>query len=75
MQLTNLGCLAVTSCRLLGTPSEEVWPGVSTLPDYKPSFPQWSKKEVGEAVTQLDPFGLDLVKQMLTYDTAKRISG
>ncbi|EKM77685.1 hypothetical protein AGABI1DRAFT_114985 [Agaricus bisporus var. burnettii JB137-S8] len=60
--------------RLLGTPNEEVWPGVSTLPDYKPSFPQWSKKEVGEAVTQLDAVGLDLVKQMLAYDTAKRIS-
>jgi len=60
--------------RLLGTPSEEVWPGVSSLPDYKPTFPQWSRKDVGEAVPQLDPYGLDLLKQMLTYDTAKRIS-
>lgn len=26
--------------RLLGTPSEEVWPGVSTLPDYNANFPR-----------------------------------
>lgn len=60
--------------RLLGTPNEDVWPGVSSLPDYKSTFPQWSRKDVGEAVPQLDSYGLDLVKQMLTYDTAKRIS-
>jgi len=60
--------------RLLGTPNEDVWPGVSTFPDYKPTFPQWSRKEVGDAVTQLDPDGLDLLKKLLTYDNAKRIS-
>merc|ERR1719331_832184 len=25
----------------LGTPSEQTWPGVSELPDFKPSFPKW----------------------------------
>ena len=25
--------------RTLGTPNEELWPGVSKLPDYKPTFP------------------------------------
>ncbi|EKM76310.1 hypothetical protein AGABI1DRAFT_63359 [Agaricus bisporus var. burnettii JB137-S8] len=60
--------------RLLGTPTEAVWPGVASLPNYKPTFPQWSRKDVGEAVPQLDPCGLDLLKQMLTYDSAKRIS-
>ncbi|KAJ3571259.1 hypothetical protein NP233_g3874 [Leucocoprinus birnbaumii] len=60
--------------RLLGTPNEDVWPGVSSLPDYKTTFPQWSRKDVGEAVPQLDPLGLDLLKRMLTYDTAQRIS-
>jgi cyclin-dependent kinase len=48
---------------------------VSSLPDYKSTFPQWSRKDVGEAVPQLDASGLDLLKQLLTYDTAKRISG
>lgn len=62
-------------CRLLGTPNEDVWPGVSSLPDYKTTFPQWSRKDIGEAVPQLDPYGLDLLKLLLVYDTSKRISG
>jgi len=62
-------------CRLLGTPNEDVWPSVSTLPDYKTTFPQWSRKDVGEAVPQLDSQGLDLLKLLLVYDTSKRISG
>ena len=28
--------------RVLGTPGEEVWPGVSALPDYKSVFPKWA---------------------------------
>merc|ERR1719456_1846733 len=33
--------------RLLGTPTEATWPGVTDLPDYKPVFPQWRKKPIG----------------------------
>ncbi|KAA1470740.1 Pkinase-domain-containing protein [Dentipellis sp. KUC8613] len=60
--------------RVLGTPNEEVWPGVNQLPDYKPSFPQWSRHDLAEQVPYLDRAGIDLLKQTLTYDTAKRIS-
>ena len=27
--------------RSLGTPSEDRWPGVTKLPDFKPVFPRW----------------------------------
>lgn len=27
--------------RVLGTPTEATWPGISTLPDYKDIFPLW----------------------------------
>ncbi|KII90384.1 hypothetical protein PLICRDRAFT_38903 [Plicaturopsis crispa FD-325 SS-3] len=60
--------------RVLGTPNEQTWPGVSNLPDYKPSFPQWSAEDLGRIVTALDDAGLDLLKATLAYDTAKRIS-
>ncbi|KAI0364869.1 Pkinase-domain-containing protein [Pilatotrama ljubarskyi] len=60
--------------RILGTPNEEIWPGVHQLPDYKPSFPHWSPQDLREHVPTLDPDGIDLLKLMLTYDTAKRIS-
>ena len=26
----------------LSTPTEATWPGVTTLPDYKPTFPKWT---------------------------------
>jgi hypothetical protein len=29
------------SCRIMGTPNEETWPGVASLPDYKSAFPKW----------------------------------
>ena len=32
--------------RTLGTPNEELWPGVSKLPDYKPTFPNVSTPAV-----------------------------
>jgi cyclin-dependent kinase len=60
--------------RILGTPSEETWPGVTQLPDYKDTFPRWSKQELKSVVPNLDEQGLDLLAHTLTYDTAKRIS-
>ena len=46
---------------MLGTPNEQSWPGVSALPDYKPSFPNWVAKELKSAVPNLEPLGLDLL--------------
>ncbi|KAF8882243.1 kinase-like domain-containing protein [Infundibulicybe gibba] len=61
--------------RILGTPNEESWPGVSGLPDYKATFPQWSRQDLARIVPALDDVGLDILKRTLTYDSAKRISG
>lgn len=60
--------------RILGTPNDETWPGIRALPDYKPTFPQWSKQDLGEQVPYLDRAGLDLLQQTLAYDAARRIS-
>lgn len=60
--------------RLLGTPDEEAWPGVTQLPDYKNSFPQWKAKDVRAAVAGLNDTSADLLSHMLAYDPAKRIS-
>ena len=30
--------------RLLGTPTDDVWPGVTQLPDFKDTFPKWAPK-------------------------------
>jgi serine/threonine protein kinase len=61
--------------RLLGTPTEENWAGVSSLPDYKPTFPQWAKKGLDTVFTEeKDPLAIDLLAKMLVYEPSKRIS-
>ncbi len=46
----------------MGTPDDRVWPGVRDLPDYKPTFPSWNAKNLGEVVTNLSNDGIDLLK-------------
>ncbi|TKY57075.1 Cyclin-dependent kinase B2-2 [Spatholobus suberectus] len=59
--------------RLLGTPNEEVWPGVSKLMDGH-EYRQWNPQSLSTAVPSLDDLGLDLLSQMLKYEPSKRIS-
>ncbi|RHZ67028.1 hypothetical protein Glove_303g66 [Diversispora epigaea] len=59
---------------LLGTPNEEVWPGISYFPDYKPCFPQWKPQKLDQYAPALDSLGIDLLQKLLTYDTVRRIS-
>ncbi len=60
--------------QLLGTPSETVWPGVSALKDFQPTFPQWRAKPLQKAVPRLDAHGIDLLSRLLTYNPAQRIT-
>lgn len=47
--------------RTLGTPDETVWPGVTSLPDYKPSFPKWARQELSKVAPLLDEDGRELL--------------
>ena len=65
--------------RILGTPTEADWPGVTSFPDFKSSFPKWERKQDDEMVNAdgvkiLGENGLDLLESMLVYDPAGRIS-
>eukprot|EP01121_Diplochlamys_sp_Union-15-3_P016096 TRINITY_DN5416_c0_g2_i2.p1 TRINITY_DN5416_c0_g2~~TRINITY_DN5416_c0_g2_i2.p1 ORF type:complete len:317 (-),score=57.00 TRINITY_DN5416_c0_g2_i2:56-961(-) len=60
--------------RTLGTPSEEDWPGVTKLDNYRVNFPKWKKQPLNEVVPKMDPQGLNLLKSMLIYQPSKRIS-
>jgi cyclin-dependent kinase len=59
---------------ILGTPNEQDWPGVTSFPDFKSSFPKWGRTDVANIVTNLDEVGLDLLDALLVYDPAGRIS-
>lgn len=60
--------------RILKTPTEEIWPGVTTLPDYKTTFPCWNTNQLHAHVPPLNKVGLDLLAKTLTYDPVHRIS-
>lgn len=47
--------------QVLGTPNDSKWPGVSSLPDYKATFPKWNTKDLGKYATNLDKNGLELL--------------
>uniref|UniRef100_A0A7S4JG78 cyclin-dependent kinase n=1 Tax=Paramoeba aestuarina TaxID=180227 RepID=A0A7S4JG78_9EUKA len=63
---------------ILGTPTEETWPGVTELPDFKAFFPRWTPKVLSESIQGLTPnlnkAGLDLLDELLRYHPADRIS-
>jgi len=60
--------------RTMGTPTEEIWQGVSQLPDYKPTFPNWKPNSLQTSVKNMDADGLELLEKMLVYDPTQRIS-
>ena len=65
--------------RILGTPTEQEWPGVTSFPDFKASFPKWDRKVEEELVNSdgilvLGEEGLNLLEALLVYDPAGRVS-
>ncbi|XP_010545939.1 PREDICTED: cyclin-dependent kinase A-1 [Tarenaya hassleriana] len=60
--------------RIMGTPNEDTWRGVTSLPDYKSAFPKWKPKDLTSIVSNLDPSGIDLLSKMLSMDPTRRIT-
>ena len=60
--------------RVLGTPNEKTWPGVSKLKDYKKTFPNWAATHFTATIPGLDQNGVDLLLRMLVYDPSARIT-
>lgn len=60
--------------RLFGTPTETNWVGVSRLPDYRQSFPQWKPEPIDNHIPLHCKEEGDLLTAMLTYDTKNRPS-
>jgi serine/threonine protein kinase len=63
--------------QLLGTVDENSWPGVTSLTDYKSTFPKWQMKSQDawqSTFPKLGELGIDLLKRLLHYDPAKRVT-
>ncbi|OHS93491.1 Cyclin-dependent kinase 2 [Tritrichomonas foetus] len=59
---------------VIGTPTEEVWPGYSQLPNYIDTLPVVMKTDLASFFGINDDNFLDLMGQMLTHDPSKRIT-
>ncbi|CAG9319537.1 CDK3_1 [Blepharisma stoltei] len=60
--------------RIMGTPNEENWSGVGSLPRYSTDFPKWSTILMKNLFPRIAPEGQDLLEKMLSMDPNKRIS-
>lgn len=59
--------------RILGTPNEQTWPGVTHYDNFKTSYPVWAPTDLKTQVKTQDPHCLDLLAKMLTLDPNQRI--
>ncbi|KAL5115949.1 negative regulator of the PHO system [Pleosporales sp. CAS-2024a] len=60
--------------RLMGTPSERSWPGISQLPEYKSNFPVYATQDLRLILPQVDQVGLNLLSSMLQLRPEMRVS-
>ncbi|KAL4922325.1 kinase-like domain-containing protein [Aspergillus aurantiobrunneus] len=60
--------------RVMGTPNERIWPGISQFPEYKSNFPNYGPQDLRHVVPRVDPLGLDLLRCMLRLQPDLRIS-
>ncbi|KAI9726639.1 MAG: negative regulator of the PHO system [Chrysothrix sp. TS-e1954] len=60
--------------RIMGTPNERSWPGVSQFPEYKHTFSQYSTNDLRLILPQIDPVGINLLSSMLQLRPDSRIS-
>lgn len=61
-------------CRILGTPTEESWPGVTALQDFNEDFPVWPPLQLGLFMPGLSDAGIDLIENLLMLDPKQRLS-
>lgn len=61
--------------RLIGTPTEETWPGISASEEFRSYlFPQYKPQALLNHVPRLDLDGIELLSALLLFDTRTRIS-
>jgi serine/threonine protein kinase len=60
--------------RLMGTPSERSWPGITQFPEYKQTWPVYATQEFRTILPQIDALGLQLLGQLLQLQPERRCS-
>mmetsp|Transcript_59080 Transcript_59080/g.128253 ORF Transcript_59080/g.128253 Transcript_59080/m.128253 type:complete len:294 (-) Transcript_59080:233-1114(-) len=60
--------------RVCGTPSEQTWPGVTSLQDWNTAFPVWPALDINKFVPNFSPEGIDMIERLLSLDPRHRLS-
>ena len=60
--------------RIMGTPNERTWPGVSSYPNYKSDFSVFIPQDLRILIPSIEPGALDLVQGLLQMRPEMRIS-
>lgn len=60
--------------RIMGTPTERTWPGITQLPEYKASFQMYATQDLRQILQMIDHSGIDLLQRMLQLRPDNRIS-
>ncbi|KAG6005504.1 negative regulator of the PHO system [Claviceps maximensis] len=60
--------------RIMGTPTERTWPGITQFPEYKPTFQMYATQDLRSILHAIDPTGIDLLQRMLQMRPELRIS-
>jgi negative regulator of PHO system len=60
--------------RIMGTPSERSWPGISQFSEYKPNLQVFNTQDLRLILPQIDPTGIDSLQRMLQLRPELRVS-
>lgn len=60
--------------KLMGTPNESTWPGISALPNYKSTLQIYAPQDLRVIIPQIDPQAFDLLMMLLQMRPENRIS-
>ncbi|OMJ71086.1 hypothetical protein SteCoe_30790 [Stentor coeruleus] len=60
--------------KVMGTPNEETWPGISLLPEYNRNYDRYPGENLRNLVPRIDDVGFDLLSRMLQMNPINRIS-
>ncbi|KAK4696708.1 negative regulator of the PHO system, partial [Lecanoromycetidae sp. Uapishka_2] len=60
--------------RIMGTPSERSWPGISQFPEYKSNFHVYATQDLRMFLPLIDAAALDLIQRMLQVRPEMRVA-
>lgn len=60
--------------RLMGTPTEQTWPGISQYSEYKTNWPYYVPQNLSQILPMMDHLAIDLLQRLLVMQPNSRIS-